>query len=183
MHEKRGETSGSEPFFPDNQNQRAPAFKPQALRETWLQPIHLAENMPRQPRLDMPDIPQHVVQRGNNKQPYFLRPQDYRCYLRQLHESAQKYDCLVHAYVLMTNHVHLLVTPSRASLELPQPLLVDTRPQLAHPLANLLHTRPRIPQYHPTPLRRLRVANRQRSRGDTQLGGLDGQRNVVYSAR
>ena len=39
--------------------------------------------MPRQSRLDLPGIPQHVIQRGNNRQPCFLREQDYRCYLRQ----------------------------------------------------------------------------------------------------
>ena len=68
--------------------------------------------MPRQPRLDMVDIPQHVVQRGNNRQPCFLRPQDYRCYLQQLCDASQKHGCLIHAYVLITNHVHLLITPT-----------------------------------------------------------------------
>lgn len=68
--------------------------------------------MPRQPRLDIAGVPQHVIQRGNNRQPCFLRPQDYRCYLQQLQESAQKHGCFIHAYVLMTNHVHLLINPS-----------------------------------------------------------------------
>jgi putative transposase len=67
--------------------------------------------MPRQRRLDLPGVPQHVIQRGNNRQPCFLRVQDYRCYLSQLGEAALAHGCRVHAYVLMTNHVHLLMTP------------------------------------------------------------------------
>src|SRR5574337_770254 len=67
--------------------------------------------MPRQRRLDLPGVPQHIIQRGNNRQPCFLREQDYRCYLSQLDEAAQAQGCRLHAYVLMTNHVHLLMTP------------------------------------------------------------------------
>ena len=55
-------------------------------------------------------MPQHVVQRGNNRQPCFLAEDDYRCYLRCLADGALRSGCRVHAYVLMTNHVHLLVT-------------------------------------------------------------------------
>jgi putative transposase len=68
--------------------------------------------MPRQPRPDLADVPQHVVQRGNDRQPCFFVGDDYRRYLAGLRESAIRYGCVVHAYVLMTNHVHLLVTPS-----------------------------------------------------------------------
>jgi putative transposase len=67
--------------------------------------------MPRQRRLDLPGVPQHVIQRGNNRQPCFLREQDCRCYLSQLGEAALACGCRLHAYVLMTNHVHLLMTP------------------------------------------------------------------------
>lgn len=67
--------------------------------------------MPRQPRLDLPNIPQHVVQRGNDRQPCFFAPQDYMRYLTELREISLREGCQVHAYVLMTNHVHLLVTP------------------------------------------------------------------------
>lgn len=70
--------------------------------------------MPRQPRPDLADVPQHVVQRGNDRQPCFYVADDYRRYLAGLRESAIRYGCLVHAYVLMTNHVHVLVTPSSA---------------------------------------------------------------------
>ncbi|GAB1595055.1 transposase [Lysobacter claricitrinus] len=68
--------------------------------------------MARLPRLDLPGIPQHVVQRGNDRQPCFARDGDYEHYRQELGEAALKHDCAVHAYVLMTNHVHLLVTPS-----------------------------------------------------------------------
>lgn len=70
--------------------------------------------MPRLPRPDLADVPQHVVQRGNDRQPCFYVTDDYRRYLAGLRESAIRYGCSVHAYVLMTNHVHLLVTPSSA---------------------------------------------------------------------
>ena len=67
--------------------------------------------MPRRPRFNLPGIPQHIVQRGNNRAPCFFAEQDRRQYLEDLTESAEKYLCEIHAYVLMTNHVHLLVTP------------------------------------------------------------------------
>jgi len=70
--------------------------------------------MPRQPRPDLADVPQHVVQRGNDRQPCFYVEEDYRRYLAGLRESAIRHGCTVHAYVLMTNHVHLLLTPSHA---------------------------------------------------------------------
>ncbi len=69
--------------------------------------------MPRQPRLDIEGIPQHVVQRGNDRQPCFFEPEDYLRYLDDLREISLKEGCAVHAYVLMTNHVHLLITPAR----------------------------------------------------------------------
>ena len=68
--------------------------------------------MPRQPRYDLPGYPQHVIQRGNNRQAVFFDASDYGRYLEDLHEVAKTTGCLVHAYVLMTNHVHLLVTPT-----------------------------------------------------------------------
>ena len=70
--------------------------------------------MPRITRLDLPNIPQHLVQRGNNRQPIFFGEEDYSCYLDYLREGLSKYSCRLHAYVLMTNHVHLLVNPSEA---------------------------------------------------------------------
>ncbi len=70
--------------------------------------------MARLGRFFLPDQPQHVIQRGNNRQPVFFTRDDYRRYRDWLAEAAARHDCAVHAYVLMTNHVHLLVTPGEA---------------------------------------------------------------------
>ncbi len=70
--------------------------------------------MARQPRIDLPGIAQHVIQRGNDRQPCFFRDIDRLRYLQDLREITLTRDCAVHAYVLMTNHVHLLVTPNEA---------------------------------------------------------------------
>ena len=68
--------------------------------------------MPRPPRLDLPGIAQHVVQRGNDRQPCFFTPDDYVLYRITLNEIALREGCVIHAYVLMTNHVHMLITPA-----------------------------------------------------------------------
>jgi len=68
--------------------------------------------MPRKLRFNLAGIPQHVIQRGNNRQACFFAEQDYRFYLDCLAEAAREYECAIHAYVLMTNHVHLLVSPN-----------------------------------------------------------------------
>ena len=70
--------------------------------------------MARLPRLDLPGIPQHVRQRGNNRLPCFLDDNDRRNYLDALGEALIGSDCRLHAYVLMGNHVHLLLTPPEA---------------------------------------------------------------------
>ena len=67
--------------------------------------------MPRQKRFRIPGIPQHVIQRGNDRQACFFDCSDYQSYLSLLDEAAARHRCEVHAYVLMTNHVHLLATP------------------------------------------------------------------------
>jgi putative transposase len=67
--------------------------------------------MPRLPRLIAPGQPHHVIQRGNNRQPIFADPGDYRAYLEWLEEASERFGLQVHAYVLMINHVHLLITP------------------------------------------------------------------------
>lgn len=71
--------------------------------------------MARLPRIDVPKLPQHVLQRGNNRAACFFHPDDYRLYLQALRDASQRYPCQLHAYVLMTNHVHLLVTGARPS--------------------------------------------------------------------
>ena len=67
--------------------------------------------MARLPRLNLLGIAQHGVQRGNKRQASFFE-QDYQLYLDKLKECSKKYQVDVHAFVLMTNHVHLLLTPS-----------------------------------------------------------------------
>jgi len=68
--------------------------------------------MPRQPRYNLPGLPQHVIQRGNNRQDVFFDDGDYQRYLSDLGDIAADTGCQIHAFVLMTNHVHLLVTPT-----------------------------------------------------------------------
>ncbi len=70
--------------------------------------------MARLPRPDLAGIPQHVVQRGNNRLPCFLDDSDRQRYLQCLYQALQRYGCRLHAYVLMDNHVHLLLTPDEA---------------------------------------------------------------------
>src|SRR5574340_26396 len=69
--------------------------------------------MPRRPRIKLADIPQHIVQRGINREPCFFAEEDHHCYLHWLQESAADWHCAIHAYVLMTNHVHLLATADK----------------------------------------------------------------------
>lgn len=67
--------------------------------------------MPRKPRFFLPDIPAHIVQRGRSREPVFFEENDYKAYKGWLKEAADRYECSIHAYVLMTNHVHILATP------------------------------------------------------------------------
>lgn len=69
--------------------------------------------MPRRARLSVPGIPWHIIQRGNNRSACFYAEKDYRRYLDDLAELSVRSGCAVHAYALMTNHVHLLLTPAR----------------------------------------------------------------------
>ena len=68
--------------------------------------------MPRRVRLMLPDVPLHIIQRGNNRQICFFSDHDYQAYLDWLRLYAFESDCRVHAYVLMTNHIHLLISCS-----------------------------------------------------------------------
>ncbi|MFN2308665.1 MAG: transposase, partial [Gammaproteobacteria bacterium] len=67
--------------------------------------------MARLPRYFVPGQPLHIIQRGNNREPIFASDDDYRFYLDCLIDAADQRGLAVHAYVLMTNHVHLLATP------------------------------------------------------------------------
>jgi putative transposase len=68
--------------------------------------------MPRSLRLILPGVAVHIIQRGNNRAACFRADGDYLVYLAHLRQLSEKYDCAVHAYCLMTNHVHLLLTPA-----------------------------------------------------------------------
>ncbi|MHB1198623.1 MAG: transposase [Polaromonas sp.] len=70
--------------------------------------------MARLPRLTVPGYPHHIIQRGNNQQVIFSSTADYRMLLGLLEECAQKFGVALHAYVLMSNHFHLLATPATA---------------------------------------------------------------------
>lgn len=67
--------------------------------------------MARPPRIEVPGVPLHIVQRGNNRSACFLGDLDRRLYLKWLWHAAAARGCDIHAYVLMSNHVHLLLTP------------------------------------------------------------------------
>ena len=67
--------------------------------------------MARLPRFFVPGHPLHVILRGNNRQRVFATIRDYMLYLDWLRDAAQTHGCAIHAYVLMPNHIHLIVTP------------------------------------------------------------------------
>jgi len=67
--------------------------------------------MPRTSRVVIPDCPHHIIQRGHNRQTVFADEDDYRYYLDNLAEWKEVYKCMIHAFCLMTNHVHLVINP------------------------------------------------------------------------
>jgi len=67
--------------------------------------------MSRFPRPVFANVPLHIIQRGNNRNPCFFARNDFQSYLDFLLESKQRFSCRIHAYVLMPNHIHLLATP------------------------------------------------------------------------
>ena len=62
-------------------------------------------------RMYVPGFPYHTVQRGNNREACFIEPENYQCYLDLWKSLSMRYGCVVHAWCLMTNHLHFLVTP------------------------------------------------------------------------
>jgi putative transposase len=71
--------------------------------------------MSRKPRLVVPEWPVHIVQRGNDRMACFRGEGDYLVYLALLRQISKRTSCEVHAYCLMSNHIHLLVTPQSAN--------------------------------------------------------------------
>ena len=70
--------------------------------------------MARLARLTLPGYPHHIIQRGNNRQPIFANEADYLFLLDLMYENARQFEVALHAYVLMSNHFHLLATPKTA---------------------------------------------------------------------
>jgi len=71
--------------------------------------------MPRRSRMYIAGLPYHIVQRGNNREACFIEPEDYQFYLELWGGLSKRYGVSVHAYCLMTNHIHILATPSSES--------------------------------------------------------------------
>ena len=67
--------------------------------------------MPRRARNYLPGFPYHIVQRGNNREACFIEPENYQYYLELWRQLSKRYGVRVHAYCLMTNHIHILATP------------------------------------------------------------------------
>src|ERR1700694_2194333 len=70
--------------------------------------------MPRRARIMLAGVPVHVIQRGNNRGPCFVNDEDRNFYLFHLGRNLGRFECELHAYCLMTNHVHLLLTSKGA---------------------------------------------------------------------
>lgn len=68
--------------------------------------------MSRYPRPVFENIPLHIVQRGNNRNPCFFCKGDYQVYLAMMDDALKEFGCILHAYALMPNHVHLLASPT-----------------------------------------------------------------------
>jgi putative transposase len=71
--------------------------------------------MPRKPRFFLPNIPVHMIIRGNNRQPVFIEEEDFLAYQNWMMEGGSICDCQIHAYVLMTNHIHILLSADKPS--------------------------------------------------------------------
>jgi putative transposase len=68
--------------------------------------------VPRRSRMYVPGLPYHIVQRGNNREACFIEAENYQFYLELWKSISRRYGCAVHAWCLMTNHIHFLVTPA-----------------------------------------------------------------------
>src|SRR5688572_23586285 len=71
--------------------------------------------MARRPRIFIPGVSHHVIQRGNNRGDIFYVPSDYELFLLVLSDAARRSNVTVDAYALMTNHVHVVLTPQSSA--------------------------------------------------------------------
>ena len=95
--------------------------------------------MPRYPRLFIPEIPVHIVQRGHDRQPIFVTSDDVRYYQANLMEVKTDLSVRILAYCLMTNHVHLILVPNADTSSIPKLMRVVAARQTR--LANRLEGR------------------------------------------
>ena len=85
-----------------------------AIRPAAWQRCVVFSGVPRRRRLSLPGIPLHVIHRGTDRCAIFRDGLDFRVYWNVINEASRRAQCAIHAYVMMTNHVHLLVAPERA---------------------------------------------------------------------
>ncbi len=71
--------------------------------------------MPRKPRVSLAGVPEHIIQRGNNRQAIFACDDDMTVYRTWLKDYSEQLGVAIHAWVLMTNHVHILCTPKTST--------------------------------------------------------------------
>lgn len=76
--------------------------------------------MPRTSRIVIKGYPHHIIQRGHNRQAVFVSDDDYLYYLDNMQEWKEKLGCLIYAYCLLTNHVHLVIDPGSQTENLAQ---------------------------------------------------------------
>ncbi len=81
----------------------------------WHQPQEIML-IPRKPHFFLLSVPVHIVQRGHSREPVFFVGSDYQAYLNWLLKAAERYDCDIHAYALMMNHIHILSILNRTAI-------------------------------------------------------------------
>lgn len=69
--------------------------------------------IPRKKRFIIPDIPYHIIKRGHNRKETFFKHEDYIFYLGIIKENLKEYDCKCYAYILMPNHIHMILSTSQ----------------------------------------------------------------------
>jgi len=99
---------------------------------------HMLWRMPRLPRFFVPELPLHIVQRGNDRQPIFVSRADAIFFRACLARGLREHGVALHAYVFMTNHVHLLATPKMAASV---PKLMQSLGRIYVQYFNATHTR------------------------------------------
>lgn len=108
--------------------------------------------MARLPRIGLSGIPKHIIQRGNNRQACFAADADFIAYAHWLDEYARKYRVAIHAWVFMTNHVHLLATPKTSCGKADSSLVSWTKRTICLCASAILNSTPSGPIGCPSPV-------------------------------